>query len=62
MLPLESAVSHLAAVTLQQEEAKVAAHGSVLGPAGITGPYRALGPDGALIGIYRDRGSKAIPG
>jgi tRNA pseudouridine55 synthase len=59
--PLEAAVSHLAAVTLHEDEAKIAAHGSVLGPAGITGPYRALGPDGTLIGIYRDSGARAVP-
>jgi len=61
LLQVEAAVSHLAAVTLQEEEARVAAHGRVLGPAGITGPYRALGPDGRLIGIYRDEGSRAVP-
>jgi tRNA pseudouridine55 synthase len=61
LLPVDAAVSHLVAVTLPEEEARVAAHGSVLGPAGITGPYRALGPDGKLIGIYRDSGAKAIP-
>jgi tRNA pseudouridine55 synthase len=61
LLPIEAAVSHLAAVTLDAEEARVAAHGSVLGPAGISGPYRAVGPDGRLIGIYRDQGSKAVP-
>jgi tRNA pseudouridine55 synthase len=61
LLPLDRAVAHLAAVTLHPEEARVAAYGSVLGPAGITGPYRALGPDGTLIGIYRDEGTKAVP-
>ena len=61
LLPLEAAVSHLAAVSLDAEEARVAVHGSVLGPAGISGPYRAIGPDGRLIGIYRDQGPKAVP-
>jgi len=61
LLPLERAVEHLSAVTLHPEEAKVAVHGCCLGPAGIAGPYRALAPDGALIGIYRDDGAKAVP-
>ena len=61
LLPLERAVEHLAAVTLHEEEARVAAHGSILGPAGIEGPYRALAPDGRLVGIYRDKGTKAVP-
>lgn len=60
-LPLERAVEHLAAVQLDPEEAKAAGHGRILGPAGIAGPYRAVGPDGTLIGIYRDDGAKAVP-
>jgi len=61
LFPIQAAVAHLAAVTLDADEARVAAHGSVLGPAGIAGPYRALDPDGRLIGIYRDQGAKAVP-
>ena len=61
LLPVDAAVAHLPAMTLDVEEAKVAARGSILGPAGIAGPYRALGPDGTLIGIYRDAGAKAVP-
>jgi tRNA pseudouridine55 synthase len=61
LLPLERAVGHLAAVTLDENEATAAGHGRVLGPAGIRGPYRAVGPDGTLIGIYRDEGAKAVP-
>jgi tRNA pseudouridine55 synthase len=61
LLPVEAAVSHLAAVTLHPHEAEVAVHGSCLGPAGIVGPYRAVAPDGKLIGIYRDDGAKAVP-
>ena len=61
LFPLEAAVSHLAAVRLDEDEARVAAHGRVLAPAGIPGPYRAIGPDGTLIGIYRDQGAKAVP-
>jgi len=61
LLPTETAVAHLSAVTLDENEAAAAGHGSILGPSGITGPYRVLGPDGRLIGIYRDRGARAVP-
>jgi tRNA pseudouridine55 synthase len=61
LLPLDAAVAHLASVTLVEEEARVAVHGRCLGPAGIAGPYRALAPDGRLIGIYRDDGARAVP-
>jgi tRNA pseudouridine55 synthase len=61
LLPLGRAVEHLAAVQLDAEEAVAAGHGRILGPAGIPGPYRLVGPDGALIGIYRDDGAKAVP-
>jgi tRNA pseudouridine55 synthase len=61
MLPLERAVGHLAEVRLHPEEARVAVHGVCLGPAGIAGPYRAVGPDGRLVGIYHDEGTKAVP-
>ncbi len=61
LLPLERAVDHLPSMALQEEEARAAAHGQCLGPTGIGGPYRAVAPDGRLIGIYRDTGSKACP-
>ncbi len=61
LLPLDRAVDHLSAVTLEEEEARVAVHGCCLGPTGIAGPYRALAPDGRLIGIYQDQGAKAVP-
>lgn len=61
LLPMERAVAHLAGVILEEDEAKAASYGRPLGPVGIEGPYRALGPDGRLIGIYRDRGAKAAP-
>ncbi len=61
LLPLERAVEHLPSLTLQEEEAKAAVHGQCLGPSGIAGPYRAIAPDGGLIGIYRDTGAKACP-
>ena len=61
LLPLERAVEHLPSVTLDEEEAKVVIHGCCLGPAGLTGPYRAMSPDERLIGIWRDDGPKAVP-
>jgi tRNA pseudouridine55 synthase len=61
LLPLDLAVAHLPTVSLTAEEALVATHGTILGPAGISGPYRVLAPDGRLIAIYLDRGSKASP-
>lgn len=60
-LPLERAVGHLPRLDLEPEEARVAAHGGILGPAGIGGPYAVFGPDGRLIGVYRDDGAKARP-
>lgn len=59
--PIERAVAHLAAIGVTEDEARAATHGSILGPAGIEGPYRVLGPEGRLIGIYSDRGAKAVP-
>ena len=60
-LPLEGAVAHLPALSLEAEEAIAAAHGRVLGPAGIDGPYGVFGPEGRLIGIWRDEGGSARP-
>jgi tRNA pseudouridine55 synthase len=59
--PLETAVAHLPHVALDPFEAEAAAHGRVLGPAGIAGPYAVTAPDGALVGIYRDDGPRAKP-
>lgn len=61
LLPLEAAVAHLPAFALDEEETKAAQRGSILGPAGVAGPYRVVAPDGSLIGIYRDAGPKAVP-
>ena len=60
-LPVERAVMHLPRVDLDAEEARAAAHGSVLAPAGVPGPHAVFGPDGRLIGIWRDDGPKARP-
>ena len=61
LLPLERAVAHLPRLELEPEEARVARHGSILGPTGIEGPYAVFDPDGALVAIYRDDGPKARP-
>ena len=55
------AVEHLPSVELNADEALAASHGRILGPAGVEGPYRVHGPDGALVGIYHDDGPKAVP-
>ena len=60
-LPLEAAVSHLARLDLDADEAEAASHGRPLGPAGLTGPYGVFGPDGRLIGVYEDDGARARP-
>jgi tRNA pseudouridine55 synthase len=61
VLPVDAAVAHLPSVALDPDEARVARHGSILGPAGIAGPYAVRDPRGSLIGIYRDDGAKGRP-
>lgn len=60
-LPIVLAVAHLPAVTLEEEEARAASHGRVLGPAALAGPYAVFGPTGQLIGVYEDEGPKSKP-
>lgn len=59
--PVERAVEHLPSIRLEPEEARAASHGRPLGPAGIPGPYAVLGPEDALVGIYRDEGAMGRP-
>jgi len=61
LLPIERAVAHLPRVDLEPDEARVASNGSVLGPAGIEGPYAVFARTGPLIGVYRDDGPRARP-
>jgi tRNA pseudouridine55 synthase len=60
-LPLERAVAHLPRLDLEPEEAVVARHGRILGPAGLAGAYAVSPPEGVLIGVYEDEGTKATP-
>jgi tRNA pseudouridine55 synthase len=60
-LPMDRAVAHLPRLDLGEEEAVAASHGRILGPAGIAGPYAVFAPDGTLIGVYEDDGTKARP-
>jgi tRNA pseudouridine55 synthase len=61
LLPLEAAIAHLPRVALHPEEATAAGNGRILGPAGIDGPYGVFAPDGRLVGVYRDDGTKGRP-
>ena len=60
-LPLENAVAHLPRLMLEPEEVVAVSHGRILGPAGIAGPYAVVAPDGKVLGVYRDDGTKARP-
>ena len=60
-LPMDRAVAHLPRFDLDEDEAIAAGHGRILGPAGIAGPYAVFAPDGTLIGVYEDEGTKARP-
>ena len=60
-LPLERAVAHLPAMQLSEDEAAAARHGRPLGPPDGPGFHAALDPQGGLVGIYRDCGTRACP-
>jgi tRNA pseudouridine55 synthase len=60
-LPVERAVAHLPRLVLEPEEAIAAGHGGILGPAGLAGPYAVFAPEGRLIGVYDDEGTKSRP-
>ena len=59
--PVERAVAHLPRVVLEAEEARAAANGRVLAPAGIEGPYGVYGPDRAPDRRLADLGANARP-
>jgi tRNA pseudouridine55 synthase len=60
-LAIERTVDHLPRVEVEREEARAAANGTVLAPAGIGGPYGVFGPAGDLIGVWEDDGPKGRP-
>jgi len=60
-LPIERSVAHLPRVELESDEAEAARHGRPLAPAGVEGPHAVFGPDGGLIGVWRDEGARARP-
>ena len=60
-LPLDRAVTHLPRMELDREEAVAARHGRSLGPPDGPGLHAAFDPDGRLVGVYRDCGTKACP-
>jgi tRNA pseudouridine55 synthase len=62
VLPLDRAVAHLPSLALDSEEEAIAArHGRCLAPAEIEGPYALRDPQGRLIGVWRDTGTKSCP-
>lgn len=61
LLPLERAVGHLPRVDLEPEESIAVSHGRILGPSGLSGPYAVFAPEGRVLGVYRDDGTKARP-
>ena len=60
-LPPGGAVAHLPRLDLDAQEAAAARHGRCLGPSGHLGPHGVFGPDGELIGVFRDTGTKSCP-
>ena len=60
-LPLDAAVAHLPSFTLPAEEVESCRNGCILAPAGFDGPYAVREPDGTLVGVYEDRGTKGVP-
>jgi tRNA pseudouridine55 synthase len=60
-LPMERAVAHLPRVNLDPEEAVAARHGRPLGPVDVGGFHAAFDPEGRLVGVYRDCGTRACP-
>ena len=60
-LPLERAVAHLPRLELSEDEAEAARHGRPLGPPDGPGFHAAFDPQGRLVGVYRDCGTRACP-
>ena len=60
-LPVERAVAHLPRMELSEDEAAAGRHGRPLGPPDGPGFHAAFDPEGRLVGVYRDCGTKACP-
>jgi tRNA pseudouridine55 synthase len=60
-LPMERAVAHLPRMELTEDEAAAARHGRALGPPEGPGFHAAFDPEGRLVGVYRDCGTRACP-
>jgi tRNA pseudouridine55 synthase len=61
LLPIERAVDHLPRLELSEDEAEAARHGRPLGPPDAPGFHAAFDPEGRLVGVYRDCGTRACP-
>lgn len=61
ILPIEGAVAHLPRMELTEDEAEAARHGRPLGPPDGPGFHAAVDPDGRLVGVYRECGTRACP-
>lgn len=61
LLPVERAVAHLPRMELTEDEAEAARHGRPLGPPDGPGFHAAVDPDGRLVGVFRDCGTRACP-
>ncbi|MGH2677077.1 MAG: tRNA pseudouridine(55) synthase TruB [Actinomycetota bacterium] len=59
--PIERAVDHLPRMDLDQEEAAAARHGRPLGPPDGPGFHAGFDPQGQLVGVFRECGTKACP-
>ena len=60
-LSLDQAVAHLPRWDVEEEEAIAVSHGRILAPSGLAGPFSVVAPDGRMLGIYEDAGTKAVP-
>ena len=60
-LPLDRTVAHLPQWRVDANEATAVGFGRILGPSGLAGPFAVVDPDGRLLGVYQDDGTKALP-
>lgn len=60
-LPLARAVGHLPPWPVDEEEAIAVSHGRILAPSGLRGPFTVTAPDGRVLGVYEDDGTKSKP-